>query len=319
MSEPQFEGQTKEVLGTAAATKIVAAVVAEEMKKFFATTKRIDKATGKMILEKVAGASRTRISARAHKDIQRRKNALESSSLPTKLSDCRSDDTDRTELYIVEGDSALGTAKAARNSEFQAILPIRGKILNVQKASLSQMLENNECASIIQVIGAGSGRSFTLEDARYGRVILMSDADVDGAHIRCLLLTLLSRYMRPLIEDGRVFAAMPPLHRIEVVGGKRGEIHYTYSDDEMKKMTADLTKAGKRWKEPIQRYKGLGEMDADQLRETTMDPAHRTLRRITMKDATAAEAMFELLMGNEVAPRKEFISTADIARDRIDA
>jgi DNA gyrase subunit B len=289
------------------------------MKKFFATTKRIDKATGKMILEKVAGASRTRISARAHKDIQRRKNALESSSLPTKLSDCRSDDTDRTELYIVEGDSALGTAKAARNSEFQAILPIRGKILNVQKASLSQMLENNECASIIQVIGAGSGRSFTLEDARYGRVILMSDADVDGAHIRCLLLTLLSRYMRPLIEDGRVFAAMPPLHRIEVIGGKRGEVHYTYSDDEMKKMTADLTKAGKRWKEPIQRYKGLGEMDADQLRETTMDPAHRTLRRITMKDANAAEAMFELLMGNEVAPRKEFISTADIARDRIDA
>jgi DNA gyrase subunit B len=272
-----------------------------------------------MILEKVAGASRTRISARAHKDIQRRKNALESSSLPTKLSDCRSDDTDRTELYIVEGDSALGTAKAARNSEFQAILPIRGKILNVQKASLSQMLENNECASIIQVIGAGSGRSFTLDDTRYGRIILMSDADVDGAHIRCLLLTLLSRYMRPLIEDGRVFAAMPPLHRIEVVGGKRGEVHYTYSDDEMKKMTADLTKAGKRWKEPIQRYKGLGEMDADQLRETTMDPEHRTLRRITMKDATAAEAMFELLMGNEVAPRKEFISTADIARDRIDA
>jgi DNA gyrase subunit B len=319
MSEPQFEGQTKEVLGTAAATKIVASVVAEEMKKFFATTKRIDKATGKMILEKVAGASRTRISARAHKDIQRRKNALESSSLPTKLSDCRSDDTDRTELYIVEGDSALGTAKAARNSEFQAILPIRGKILNVQKASLSQMLENNECASIIQVIGAGSGRSFTLDDTRYGRIILMSDADVDGAHIRCLLLTLLSRYMRPLIEDGRVFAAMPPLHRIEVIGGKRGEVHYTYSDDEMKKMTADLTKAGKRWKEPIQRYKGLGEMDADQLRETTMDPAHRTLRRITMKDASAAEAMFELLMGNEVAPRKEFISTADIARDRIDA
>jgi DNA gyrase subunit B len=319
MSEPQFEGQTKEVLGTAAATKIVTAVVGEEMKKFFATTKRIDKATGKMILEKVAGASRTRISARAHKDIQRRKNALESSSLPTKLSDCRSDDTDRTELYIVEGDSALGTAKAARNSEFQAILPIRGKILNVQKASLSQMLENNECASIIQVIGAGSGRSFTLDDTRYGRIILMSDADVDGAHIRCLLLTLLSRYMRPLIEDGRVFAAMPPLHRIEVIGGKRGEVHYTYSDDEMKKMTADLTKAGKRWKEPIQRYKGLGEMDADQLRETTMDPAHRTLRRITMKDANAAEAMFELLMGNEVAPRKEFISTADIARDRIDA
>ena len=319
MSEPQFEGQTKEVLGTAAATKIVAAVVGEELKNFFNSSKRIDKATGRSILEKVAAASRTRISARAHKDLQRRKNALESSSLPTKLSDCRSDDTARTELFIVEGDSALGTTKAARNSEFQAILPIRGKILNVQKASLSQMLENNECASIIQVIGAGSGASFTLNDARYGRVILMSDADVDGAHIRCLLLTLVYRYMRPLIEDGRVFAAIPPLHRIDVVGGKRGELHYTYSDDEMKKILADLTAAGKRWKEPVQRYKGLGEMDADQLRETTMDPEKRTLRRVTMKDAKAAEEIFELLMGNEVAPRKEFISNAEIDRDRIDA
>ena len=319
MSEPQFEGQTKEVLGTAAASKIVAAVVAEEMEKFFNTTKRIEKATGRLILEKIANASRTRVSARAHKDLQRRKNALESSSLPTKLSDCRSDDTGRTELFIVEGDSALGTTKAARNSEFQAILPIRGKILNVQKASLSQMLENTECASIIQVIGAGSGKSFSLDDARYGRIILMSDADVDGAHIRCLLLTLLCRYMRPLIEDGRVFAAIPPLHRIDVVGGKRGELHYTYSDDEMKRTLADLTKNGKRWKEPVQRYKGLGEMDADQLRETTMDPDKRTLRRITMNDATAAEAMFELLMGNDVAPRKEFIATAEIDRDRIDA
>ena len=319
MSEPQFEGQTKEVLGTAAASKIVGQVVADEMKAFFNTTKRIDKATGRLILEKIANASRTRISARAHKDLQRRKNALESSSLPTKLSDCRSDDPTRTELFIVEGDSALGTTKAARNSEFQAILPIRGKILNVQKASLSQMLENNECASIIQVIGAGSGKSFDLNDARYGRVILMSDADVDGAHIRCLLLTLFNSYMRPLVEAGRVFAAIPPLHRIDVVGGKKGELHYTYTDDEMKKVIAQLKKDGKRWKEPIQRYKGLGEMDADQLRETTMDPNHRTLRRITMKDVTKAEAMFELLMGNEVAPRKDFISNADIDRERIDA
>ena len=319
MSEPQFEGQTKEVLGTAAAAKIVGQVVADEMKAFFNTTKRIDKATGRLILEKIANASRTRISARAHKDLQRRKNALESSSLPTKLSDCRSDDPTRTELFIVEGDSALGTTKAARNSEFQAILPIRGKILNVQKASLSQMLENNECASIIQVIGAGSGKSFDLNDARYGRVILMSDADVDGAHIRCLLLTLFNSYMRPLVEAGRVFAAIPPLHRIDVIGGKKGEVHYTYADEEMKKVIAQLKKDGKRWKEPIQRYKGLGEMDADQLRETTMDPNHRTLRRITMKDVTKAEAMFELLMGNEVAPRKDFISTADIDRERIDA
>jgi DNA gyrase subunit B len=319
MSEPQFEGQTKEVLGTAAAAKIVGQVVADEMKAFFNTTKRVDKATGRLIFEKIANASRTRISARAHKDLQRRKNALESSSLPTKLSDCRSDDPTRTELFIVEGDSALGTTKAARNSEFQAILPIRGKILNVQKASLSQMLENNECASIIQVIGAGSGKSFDIDDARYGRVILMSDADVDGAHIRCLLLTLFNSYMRPLVEAGRVFAAIPPLHRIDVIGGKRGEIFYTYSDDEMKKVIGQLKKDGKRWKEPIQRYKGLGEMDADQLRETTMDPEHRTLRRITMKDVTKAEAMFELLMGNEVAPRKDFISNADIDRERIDA
>ena len=321
MSEPQFEGQTKEVLGTAAATRIVSAVVADKMKEFFNTTRRIDKANGRLILEKVAGASRTRISARAHKDLQRRKNALESSSLPTKLSDCRSEDVNRTELFIVEGEYALGTTKAARNSEFQAILPIRGKILNVQKASLSQMLDNSECASIIQVIGAGSGKSFELDDARYGRIILMSDADVDGAHIRCLLLTLLYRYMKPMIDDGRVFAAIPPLHRIETMGagGKKGEYIYTYSDDEMRKVTGDLKKAGKKWKEPIQRYKGLGEMDADQLRETTMDPDARTLRRITVSDATAAEKMFELLMGNDVAPRKEFISTAEIDRDRIDA
>jgi DNA gyrase subunit B len=321
MSEPQFEGQTKEVHGTAAATKIVSAVVADKLKEFFATSRRIDKANGKLIMEKVAGASRTRISARTHKDLQRRKNALESSALPTKLSDCRSEDVTRTELFIVEGDSALGTTKAARNSEFQAILPIRGKILNVQKASLSQMLDDKECGSIIQVIGAGSGKSFELDDARYGRVILMSDADVDGAHIRCLLLTLMYRYMRPLIDAGRVFAAIPPLHRIEVMGGggKKGSFLYTYSDDEMKKVTADLTKQGKRWKEPIQRYKGLGEMDADQLRETTMDPDVRTLRRITVTDAAAAEAMFELLMGSDVAPRKEFIANAEIDRDSIDA
>ena len=321
MQEPQFEGQTKEVLGTPAVTKIVTQVVSDELKKFFTTTKRIDKANGLVVLEKVANASRTRISSRAHKELQRRKNALESSSLPAKLSDCRSEDVSRTELFIVEGESALGTTKAARNSEFQAILPLKGKILNVQKASLSQMLDNAECAAIIQVIGAGSGKSFTLEDARYGRVILMSDADVDGAHIRCLMLTLLYRYMKPLIDDGRVFAAIPPLHRIEVIGGggKKGEVHYTYSDDDMKKLLTELKKQGKRWKEPIQRYKGLGEMDADQLRETTMDPDKRTLRRITIKDAAAAEKIFELLMGNEVAPRKEFIATADIDRERIDA
>jgi len=259
MQEPQFEGQTKEVLGTPAVTKIVTQVVSDELKKFFTTTKRIDKANGLIVLEKVANASRTRISSRAHKELQRRKNALESSSLPAKLSDCRSEDVSRTELFIVEGESALGTTKAARNSEFQAILPLKGKILNVQKASLSQMLDNAECAAIIQVIGAGSGKSFTLEDARYGRVILMSDADVDGAHIRCLMLTLLYRYMKPLIDDGRVFAAIPPLHRIEVVGGggKKGEVHYTYSDDDMKKLLTELKKQARDGKSHFSAIKAL--------------------------------------------------------------
>ena len=316
MSEPQFEGQTKEILGTAAATKIVQSVVNSELTRYF--NSRGSKAQSRLVLEKIAGAAKTRVSVRAHKDIQRRKNALESSSLPAKLSDCRSDDVDHTELFIVEGDSALGTAKSARNSEYQALLPIRGKILNVQKASLSAMLDNSECASIIQVIGAGSGRSFNLDEARYGRIILMSDADVDGAHIRCLILTLLFKYMRPLIDEGRVFAAVPPLHRIEISGAKKGDFHYTYSDDEMKKYLASLTKAGKKWREPIQRYKGLGEMDADQLRETTMDPEKRTLRRITIKDGAQAEKIFELLMGNEVAPRRDFIGTNQIDLERID-
>ena len=169
------------------------------------------------------------------------------------------------------------------------------------------MLENSECASIIQVIGAGSGQSFNLDDARYGRIILMSDADVDGAHIRCLLLTLFHRYMKPLIDDGRVFAAIPPLHRIDVVGGKRGEVIYTYSDDEMKKITAGLIKDGKRWKEPIQRYKGLGEMNADELWDTTMDPANRVLQQITLDDAAQADEMFSVLMGEDVESRRNFI------------
>jgi len=323
LSEPQFEGQTKEVLGTSAAARIVSSVVASQLKALFSSSKRNEKAMARAVLDKVAAAARTRISARAHKELQRRKNALETSSLPAKLSDCRSDDVVRTELFIVEGDSALGTAKQARNSEFQALLPIRGKILNVQKASLGDMLKNAECAAIIQVIGAGSGRTFDLGSARYGRIILMSDADVDGAHIRCLLLTLIHRYMRPLLEEGRVFAAVPPLHRIEAIGGpgKKNEYIYTYSDDELKKVLSDFTKKGRRWKEPIQRYKGLGEMDYDQLRETTMDPTHRTLRRISAQDAVAAEGVFELLMGNDVAPRKEFIvdSAARIDRERIDA
>ena len=321
--EPQFEGQTKEVLGTPAASRIVSAVVSKELAKWLTQPPRGEKAAARSVLEKVAGAMRARVAARTQRDTQRRKNALESSALPAKLVDCRSDDQERTELFIVEGDSALGTAKMARDAEFQALLPIRGKILNVQKASLAEMLKNTECASIIQVIGAGSGRSFDLDQARYGRVILMSDADVDGAHIRTLLLTLIHRYLPALLEAGRVFAAMPPLHRIDIVGsgGKPGEVRYTYTDTEMRATLKDLEKKGKRWKDPIQRYKGLGEMDAAQLRDTTMAIGSRQLRRINVKDAEVASRVFDLLMGSDVAPRKEFIiaGAGSLDRESIDA
>jgi DNA gyrase subunit B len=323
LAEPQFEGQTKEVLGTPAASRIVASVVQGELKNWLTSTKRGNRAQARLVLEKVVSAARTRIAARAHKEAQRRKNALETSSLPSKLADCRTDDVSRSELFIVEGDSALGTAKLARNSEFQALLPIRGKILNVQKSSIGDMLKNAECAAIIQVVGAGSGRSFDLDTARYDKVVILVDADVDGAHIRTLLLTLFFRHMRPLVEAGRVYAGMPPLHRIEVVGSgsKKNDVIYTYTEAEMRRTVADLTRRGKKIKDPIQRYKGLGEMNADQLAETTMDPRSRTLRRVTMGNAEEAERVFELLMGNEVAPRKEFItdSAALVDRTKIDA
>ncbi|MER6581404.1 DNA topoisomerase IV subunit B [Nonomuraea sp. NPDC048881] len=321
--EPQFEGQTKEVLGTSAATRIVSHVVSRELKELFANPPRGFKQPLRAVLEKIVAAAKARIAAREHRDNQRRKSALENSALPAKLVDCRSDAVDRSELFIVEGDSALGTAKLARDSEFQALLPIRGKILNVQKASVSDMLKNAECAAIIQVVGAGSGRSFDIEAARYGKVILMADADVDGAHIRCLLLTLFHRYMRPMVEAGRVFAAVPPLHRIELTNPGRGKEKYIYcySDAELQKVLRDLERRGKRWKDPVQRYKGLGEMDADQLAETTMDPRHRVLRRVRIEDAEGAEAIFSLLMGSDVAPRREFIvsSAAEVDRDHIDA
>jgi DNA gyrase subunit B len=323
LAEPQFEGQTKEILGTPAARTVVRRVVAAELKQFLTSTRRAEKAQAKLVMEKVVGASKTRIAARQHKETQRRKNALESSALPAKLADCRSNDVERSELFIVEGDSALGTAKLARNSEFQALLPIRGKILNVQKASVGDMLKNSECASIIQVVGAGSGRTFELEAARYGRIIFMADADSDGAHIRCLLATLFFKYMPELISAGRVFSAVPPLHRIELSNPKKGmdKYVYTYSDDELQRKLAELTKKGVRWKDPVQRYKGLGEMDADQLAETTMDPRHRTLRRITVDDANVAAEVFELLMGSEVAPRKEFIvqGAYEVDVDALDA
>lgn len=322
LPEPQFEGQTKEILGTPAVRQIVAQVVAKQLAARFASPKRDDKAQTALLLEKVVSEMKARISARTHKETQRRKNALESSSLPSKLVDCRSNDVADSELFIVEGNSALGTARDARNSAYQALLPIRGKILNTQKASISDMLSNAECASIIQVIGAGSGRSFDLDAARYGKIILMSDADVDGAHIRTLLLTLFFRYMRPLVEAGRVFAAVPPLHRVIVMnpGSKPNETIYTYSEQELHGLLTKLKKSNKRWQEPIQRYKGLGEMDADQLATTTMDRAGRTLRRVQVRDIEEAAKVFDLLMGSDVAPRREFIvdSSDRLARERID-
>lgn len=323
--EPQFEGQTKEVLGTAPVRQIVSKVVEKGLTALLTSSKRDLKTQSRALQEKIVGEMRARVSARMHKEISRRKTALETSTLPAKLADCRSDDVASSELFIVEGDSALGTAKNARNSEFQALLPIRGKILNVEKASLADMLGNAECSAIIQVVGAGSGRTFDLDAARYGKIILMTDADVDGAHIRTLLLTLFFRYMRPMIEAGRVFAAVPPLHRIEVngQGRKKREVIYTYSDDELVTTLRRLEKQGRNFKEP-QRYKGLGEMDAHQLAETTMEPEHRTLRRITLGDEAElaeAENVFELLMGSSVEPRRDFIveGARDIDRERIDA
>ncbi len=321
LPEPQFEGQTKEVLGTPAASKIVSQVVSTELRNYLEGKVRGSKQQAGAVLDKIVQAARTRIAAREHRENQRRKSQIANSALPAKLVDCRTAD-DRSELFIVEGDSALGTAKNARNADFQALLPIRGKILNVQKASLADMLKNAECAAIIQVLGAGSGSSFDLDSARYQRVIFMADADVDGAHIRTLLLTLFHRYMRPMVDAGRVFAAVPPLHRIELTNPRKGQQRYiyTYSDAELHRTLLELERKGQRFKEPPQRYKGLGEMDAHQLAETTMDPRKRVLRRIRIEDTTAATSIFELLMGSEVGPRRDFIvgGAAELDPARID-
>lgn len=320
IAEPQFQGQTKDVLGTAQVKPIVSKMTDRQFGEMITGSKRGYKEQSGRVLEKIVGEMHARIQARKTKEVTRRKNALESASMPPKLSDCQPGNDDLAELFIVEGDSALGTAKAARNSGFQALLPIRGKILNVQKASLSQMLSNKECAAIIQVVGAGSGASFDIEQARYNKVIMMTDADVDGAHIRILLLTLFYRYMRPLIEYGHVYAAVPPLHRIALTGAHKGEYIYTYSDDELAGKLADFDKKHISYNEDIQRYKGLGEMDADQLADTTMDPRTRMLRRIRMEDAEQASQIFSLLMGDDVPPRKAFIveNADDFDRSKID-
>ncbi len=320
IAEPQFQGQTKDVLGTAQVKPIVTKMTDSQFGEMISGSKRGFKEQSARVLEKIVSEMHARIQARKTKEVTRRKNALESASMPPKLSDCQPGNDDVAELFIVEGDSALGTAKAARNSAFQALLPIRGKILNVQKASLAQMLSNKECAAIIQVVGAGSGASFDISQARYNKIVMMTDADVDGAHIRILLLTLFYRYMRPLIEHGHVYAAVPPLHRIALAGKRKGEYIYTYSDDELAGKLDDLQSKGIDFNSDIQRYKGLGEMDADQLADTTMDPRTRMLRRIRMEDAQQASEVFDLLMGDDVPPRKQFIvdNADDFDRSKID-
>ncbi|MEU7944876.1 DNA topoisomerase IV subunit B [Micromonospora taraxaci] len=316
--EPQFTSQTKDELSTTGITKVIQSLVDAHVKAWLED--RRTKAEARTVLQKIVDAARVRLTQKQQKDAARRKTALEGASMPPKLVDCRATGIDRSELFIVEGDSALGTSRMARSSEYQALLPIRGKILNVQKANLQQVLDNAECAAIVQVLGAGSGRTFDLSALRYGRVLIMADADVDGAHIRTLLITLFARYMRPLIEAGRLYAAMPPLHKI-TTRGRNPQTVYTYTQAEMETTVRKLEKAGKQIVTPIPRFKGLGEMDADELWDTTMNPATRAVRRITLDDVDAAERILELLMGEKVEPRRNWlIDSADrVDREAIDA
>ncbi|MDQ0377048.1 DNA gyrase/topoisomerase IV subunit B [Amycolatopsis thermophila] len=317
LPEPQFTSQTKDELSTSGITRVVQGVVERHLKEW--TENRKTKAEAKVVLQKIVDAARVRLTQKQQKDAARRKTALEGAAMPPKLVDCRTTGISRSELFLVEGDSALGSARMARVSEYQALLPLRGKILNVQKASLGDTLKNAEIASIVQVLGAGTGRTFDLSAMRYGRVILMADADVDGSHIRTLLITLFAKYMRPVIEDGRLFAAMPPLHKI-VTKGRNPETIFTFTQREMEQKVAELEAAGRQIVKPVPRFKGLGEMDADELWETTMNPATRSVRRITLDDAEAAEAALELLMGEKVEPRRNWLveSAARVDREAID-
>ncbi|WP_181776424.1 DNA gyrase/topoisomerase IV subunit B [Amycolatopsis pittospori] len=318
LPEPQFTSQTKDELSTAGITRVIQGIVDKHIRAW--TEERKTKSEAKIVLQKVVDAARVRLTQKQQKDAARRKTALEGAAMPPKLVDCRTTGVSRSELFLVEGDSALGSARMARVSEYQALLPLRGKILNVQKASLGDTLKNAEIASIVQVLGAGSGRTFDLSTMRYGRVILMADADVDGSHIRTLLITLFAKYMRPVIEDGRLYAAMPPLHKL-VTKGRNPETHFTFTQKEMETKFAALERAGKQIVTPVPRFKGLGEMDADELWDTTMNPATRSVRRITLDDVEAAENALELLMGEKVEPRRNWLveSSDRVDREAIDA
>ncbi len=292
---PQFEGQTKTKLGNSEVKGIVESITYEKLSEFFEENPSV----ARTILDKAIMARRARDAARKARELTRRKSLLETSSLPGKLADCSSQDPSKSELYIVEGDSAGGSAKQARDKEFQAILPLRGKILNVEKARMDKILKNNEILALITAIGTGIGEEFNIENARYHKIILMTDADVDGEHIRTLLLTFFFRYMRPLIEAGYLYIAQPPLYKIS----KGKKIAYAYSERELRERVKEFGETGV----TIQRYKGLGEMNPQQLWETTMDPERRIMIKVTVEDAIKADELFTILMGEKVEPRREFI------------
>ncbi|MCX6668335.1 MAG: DNA topoisomerase (ATP-hydrolyzing) subunit B [Methanothrix sp.] len=293
LPDPQFEGQTKTRLGNSAIRGIVESMVAEGLAEYFEENPQ----AATTIVEKAAEALRAREAARKAKELTRRKNALGSGGLPGKLADCSDNDPAKCEIYIVEGESAGGSAKQGRNRHFQAILPLRGKILNVERARLDKILKNTEIRNMIVAFGTGIGDDFDLQKARYHKVVIMTDADVDGSHIRTLLLTFFYRYMKPLVEAGFIFIAQPPLYQVK----KGKQVNYAYSDEELNQMVKTLVKPS------IQRYKGLGEMNPDQLWETTMNPEKRTMLKVTLEDAVEADRIFTILMGDQVEPRKEFI------------
>ncbi|MDI9396098.1 MAG: DNA topoisomerase (ATP-hydrolyzing) subunit B [Euryarchaeota archaeon] len=297
LMEPQFEGQTKTKLGNSDVKGIVDSLVTDGLAEYFEENPKV----ANIILEKALLAQRAREAAKKARELTRRKNALEVSTLPGKLADCSEKDPAACEIYVVEGDSAGGSAKQGRNRSFQAILPLRGKILNVEKSRLAKILKNNEIISLVTAIGTGISEDFDLDNARYHKVIIMTDADVDGAHIRTLLLTLFFRYMRPLISAGYVYIAQPPLYKI-----RKGKTdYYAYSDKELADIVKEIGEKGL----TIQRYKGLGEMNPEQLWETTMNPESRTLLQVTLEDAIRADEIFRILMGDEVEPRRNFIET----------
>lgn len=295
LREPQFEGQTKTKLGNSEVRGIVDSIVTEGLSEYFEENPTISR----KIIEKSIMASRAREAARKARELTRRKNALEVSSLPGKLADCSVKDPEQAEIYLVEGDSAGGSAKQGRDRRFQAILPLRGKILNVEKARLDKVLNNEEIRTMITAFGSGIGDEFDIAKRRYGKIIIMTDADVDGAHIRTLLLTFFYRYMKPLIENGHVYIAQPPLYQI-----RKGRSHwYTYSDEELASKLNEIGRDGI----TVQRYKGLGEMNPEQLWETTMDPEKRTVLQVNLREAEEADAIFTILMGDKVEPRRRFI------------